>query len=482
MTSDSPNHSSPSGDLDLFAQKGGLRLATWFAGAYVLGGLLLIGVSLATSGRTPLSIPPMFLLVGAAVLFMIRSGRLRQGVMTIMWAMAALATYVGFGFSGLRAPVMIVLPLICMASGWLLGTRQALLISTTTVVLLLVLFRMHLDGHPFTEPVLPNYLLVLTFTVVLGTTLGILSIASFRKQYQHAMSLSVALEQRVEELRRSEETLEARVEERTLELGSALAQLKQTQQELVKAETLASLGSMVAGVSHELNTPIGNALTVASTLSHRFSNFSEQVDSDAIKRSSLKDFAAQGQEMAALIERSVHRAAELIASFKQVAVDQISERRRSFELRDLVNDVVATLRPGFKNQTWRVEIDVPEGLTCDSFPGPLGHVLSNLVQNAAIHGFDGRSDGCIAITAVGLGSEVEIAVADDGVGMDERTLAHVFDPFFTTRLGKGGSGLGLSICHRLSTSVLGGTLRVTSVKGQGSSFILRLPREVPGRL
>ena len=270
--------------------------------------------------------------------------------------------------------------------------------------------------------------------------------------------------------------------ERTDKLSQALDHLKRTQDDLIQAEKMASLGSMVAGVSHELNTPIGIAVTVSSSLVEQAKALDAAYRAGTLKRSEMDSGLRQVAEMSALIERSVTRAATLVASFKQVAMDQTSERRREFELREVVDDVICSLLPGLDHQTWRIENGVPPGIRCDSFPGALGQIVSNLIQNAAIHAFVGRADGIISVTAMVKGEHLELAICDNGVGMDAVMLAHVFDPFFTTRLGKGGSGLGLAICYRLASSVLSGELRASSEPGKGSSFVLTMPACAPGKM
>ncbi|HRE18661.1 MAG TPA: PAS domain S-box protein, partial [Rhodocyclaceae bacterium] len=187
-----------------------------------------------------------------------------------------------------------------------------------------------------------------------------------------------------EEVRRLNAVLETRVEERTAELKKVIGDLRETQEELLHSEKLASLGSLVAGISHDLNTPIGNTLTVATTLQDKVQEFNVKMRKGELKKSALVDFLNSAEEMADLLVRSCRRAAELVASFKQVAADQASERRRQFDLRELVEDVLVTLRPTFKHHPWVFSCDVPAGIACDSFPGPLGQVLSNLVQNACL--------------------------------------------------------------------------------------------------
>ena len=298
-----------------------------------------------------------------------------------------------------------------------------------------------------------------------------------RKQTARAQAHALNAErQRVETLRASERLLEQRVQERTAELSSTVDRLQRTQAELVQAEKLASLGALVAGVAHELNTPIGNALTVATTLEDSTRRLKTSLESGEMRKSVLGQFLVDAVAMSELITRSCERASALISSFKRVAVDQTSEHRRRFDVLSLVDDVCNSLRPGFKHTAWRIDVDVAAGIECDSYPGPLGQVIANLVQNAATHAFAGRAEGVVHISATATTTDVLLEVTDDGHGMPPEVMAHIFDPFYTTRLGQGGSGLGLSICMNIVTGVLGGTLHVFSDPGIGSRFVIRFPR------
>lgn len=289
----------------------------------------------------------------------------------------------------------------------------------------------------------------------------------------------LAERQLVDSLRSSERLLEVRVQERTAELSRAVEDLQKTQAELVEAEKLASLGALVAGVAHELNTPIGNALTTASTIQDAAHAMKQSLESGALKRSLLDTFIDRNMDMARLVVRSCERAAALITSFKRVAVDQTSEHQRVFDLAELVEDNINALRPSYKSANWVIESQLVRGIECNSYPGPLGQVLTNLVQNALLHGFAGREQGTVTITSARQGDWIELVVSDDGNGMPEETLVHIFEPFFTTALGKGGSGLGLAVCRNLVMGVMGGSIRAESRIGQGSRFVVRVPMVAP---
>ncbi|MGZ3237486.1 MAG: DUF6152 family protein, partial [Burkholderiaceae bacterium] len=265
------------------------------------------------------------------------------------------------------------------------------------------------------------------------------------------------------------------------ELAATLNTLNLAQEELVRSEKLAALGSLVAGIAHELNTPIGNSLMVASTLVDRTHNFSESY-ANGLKRSALESYIEDSAKAGDILVRNLYRAADLVTSFKQVAVDQTSSQRRVFSLSEVTAEIILTLSPTLKKTSVNVVQNIPATIRMDSYPGPLGQVVNNLVNNALLHGLEGRNSGTISITAQSTAEGwVELIVKDDGVGIPTANLNRIFDPFFTTKLGAGGSGLGLNITHTLVTSLLGGRIQVQSEVGIGTSFIISLPITAPLR-
>ncbi|TWA87678.1 PAS domain S-box-containing protein [Azospirillum brasilense] len=257
--------------------------------------------------------------------------------------------------------------------------------------------------------------------------------------------------------------------------------LRQAQRSLVQAEKLASLGALVAGVAHEISTPVGIGVTAASHLSEQARQFKADAAGGPLRRRELEEFVDRVDEGASLILGNLERACTLVQSFKQVAVDQTSEARRPFELRGYLEGVLGSLAPQMKGGGHRVTLECPDGLMMDSYPGALSQVVSNLVINALLHAFRPGVPGTIAIAVRADGpfsagaAGVVLDIADDGRGVPPDHIGRIFEPFFTTRRAEGGSGLGLHIVHNIVTEILGGRIAVASQPGAGCRFTIHLP-------
>lgn len=281
------------------------------------------------------------------------------------------------------------------------------------------------------------------------------------------------------ELRKLNNELENRVSERTSELQKTIEILQKTQQELVQSEKLASLGALVAGIAHELNTPIGNAVMVSTSQQHLVSSLAQDFQ-QGLKRSTLENFIDSIEETSDVLSHNLARAAELITSFKQIAVDQSSYNRRTFNLNEVIHELRLTLSPSLRKAGVELKEDIAPDLQLDSFPGPLTQVLMNIVNNATMHAFSGIEIPSIMIESKPADGEfVILEITDNGTGIAKQHLARLFDPFFTTKLGKGGSGLGLHIVYSLVTELLGGRIRVSSTSEHGTCFELTLPFIAP---
>lgn len=289
------------------------------------------------------------------------------------------------------------------------------------------------------------------------------------------------------EIRDINQQLELRVQARTekLEIANhdlsvALASVRAMQTELVRSEKLAALGSLVAGVAHELNTPIGNCVTVGSTLQQQVEDLSVAFEKGELRRSTLQMFSENAKRGTEILMRALTRASELIGSFKRVAVDQSSDQRRRFDLQTTLREVCLTLEPMYKNTPYQLTLALPDNIEMDGYPGALGQLITNFVSNALQHGFEGRGHGQMQLRAVATGVDhIALHFTDDGIGMSADTRNRVFDPFFTTKLGQGGSGLGMNIVYNIVREVLGGSIEITSSPGNGTVITVIIPVVAP---
>ncbi|MES5482788.1 PAS domain S-box protein [Bradyrhizobium sp. INPA03-11B] len=261
---------------------------------------------------------------------------------------------------------------------------------------------------------------------------------------------------------------------------AALRNLRETQNSLIEAEKLAALGRLVAGVAHEVNNPVGISLTVASALERKTANFEAQVERGDLRRSSLNDFLNTARDASSQLVANLNRAAELIQSFKQVAADRNYSDQRTFDLGDLTEQVVMSLRPGLRKHNLTLNVDCEPNLMMNSYPGPYGQVLTNLFLNAVAHAFpDGKAGEVEIQVHASSGDYVEVIFADNGCGMSLDVRRRAFDPFFTTRRDQGGTGLGLHIVYSIVTTRLGGRLSLESAPGNGTRIQMILPRVAP---
>jgi PAS domain S-box-containing protein len=318
----------------------------------------------------------------------------------------------------------------------------------------------------------------------------------------HLAGIAIARTRREEELARHRGHLEDLVAARTAELrhakeeaehaneelSTALENLSMTQEELVRRDKLAALGALVAGVAHELNTPIGNSLVMASSMSERTAELRRDLE-HGLRRSVLEGYLQKAADADEVVLRNLNRAAALVAGFKRIAVDSGNSQRARFVLGDVVAQLLQAMQPEVRRKGLELIEDVEHWLELDSYPGPLAQALQNLIENSLVHGFNGRGGhggrdgdnvGSITLSAHDTGNgEIAIVVSDSGAGIAAANLPRIYDPFFTTRLGSGGSGLGLYVTHNIVTGVLGGRIEAASAPGDGASFALRLPKVAP---
>ncbi len=286
-----------------------------------------------------------------------------------------------------------------------------------------------------------------------------------------------------EDVRQLNAELEQRVTRRTEELQDAnralhtsLDELQRAKDHLVQSEKLAALGELVAGVAHEINTPVGIGVTAASHLELKTREVGGLHQGGKLKRSDLESYLKTASESAGAILSNLTRAAELIRSFKQVAVDQSTQERRTFKLKEYIDGVLLSLRPKLKKTRHQVVVECPDDLELDTYPGAFSQILTNLVMNSLIHAFADQEQGEIRIRAAREAGTLELRYSDNGCGMDDAIRSRIFEPFYTTRRGQGASGLGLHIVYNLVTQFLGGRITCESAPGRGTTFILHIPQ------
>ncbi|MBI1208409.1 MAG: PAS domain S-box protein [Azospirillum sp.] len=256
----------------------------------------------------------------------------------------------------------------------------------------------------------------------------------------------------------------------------ALAQLTRTQESLIQAEKMASLSLLVAGVAHEINTPLGIGVTSASLLADKTAALRQTFESGQLKRADLSAYVAVALETVGLMLTNLGRAAELVHSFKQVAVDQTSAERRRFDLHSYIDECLMSLRPRLKLSRHQVVVDCPNGIMLDSYPGALAQILTNLVINSLLHAYEEGQTGILSITVADQDAAVVLRYADNGRGIPKNHLGRIFEPFFTTKRGAGGTGLGLHVVYNLATQTLKGDIAVDSEEGHGTTFTLHVPK------
>ncbi|MBE9186220.1 AAA family ATPase [Microcoleus sp. LEGE 07076] len=292
------------------------------------------------------------------------------------------------------------------------------------------------------------------------------------------ISISIENAQLYTNLQQFNQNLEKLVQQRTSELSQTLEDLKSAQNKLVESEKMAALGGLVAGVAHEINTPIGIGITAASLLAEKVTKFFELYSKGQIKRSELEKFLDTAMQSSNMILSNLTRAADLIHSFKEVAVDQSSELKRTFNVKNYLEEILTSLTAKLRQTKHKIEIKCDESIVLDSYPGVLCQIVTNLVLNSLIHAYDAENEGILAFDFKLEGDRLIFEYADNGKGITPENLTKIFEPFFTTKRGKGGTGLGLHIIYNLVTQKLKGTVTCESQVNKGTRFMIEFPVKI----
>jgi len=288
-------------------------------------------------------------------------------------------------------------------------------------------------------------------------------------------ALADAVDKRETELKHQHEHLEELVIERTQKLQSTLETLQQTQTELIEVEKMASLGGLVAGIAHEINTPIGIGVTAVTHLKEKADDIEKIFNDGTLRKNDFASFIKTATQSSDMVLTNLMRASDLVKSFKQVAVDQTSEAPRPFNLIEYLEEVLISLQPQLKRTKHEIHIEGERNLVVETVPGPVSQIITNLIMNSLLHAYDDQEAGQIHINVSHDENNAHLSYKDDGKGMAPETVAKVFEPFFTTKRGSGGSGLGMHILYNQVTQNLCGSVECISTLGEGTTFNIIFP-------
>ena len=300
--------------------------------------------------------------------------------------------------------------------------------------------------------------------------------SSIRKSYYPQ------LKKRIDEIEELNRTLEDRVKERTQELNQKNSDLKKTletlnktQKTLIESEKIAALGTLVSGIAHEINTPIGICLTGITYFMDIVDNIDNLYRTDNMSQEEFENFLKSSKDLAKTVNSNITRAAELVQSFKKISVEQNSSENRKFNLHVYIQDIVDALKNKLKKNQ-HINVNIPKTINIFGSPSACYQISTNLIINTLTHGFNENENGTLNISAIENDANVVITYKDDGKGIKEEDLPKIFEPFFTTNRSFGGTGLGLNLVYNIISSQLGGTITCKSKINQGAEFTITIPK------
>lgn len=347
------------------------------------------------------------------------------------------------------------------------GTRIFILFSLINLIVSIVI--VYVISHRITKPMVD--LTALAKEMANRN----LSVRSTVKSNDEIGILSENFNIMVERLDEATKDLEHKVELRTKELRTSLNELQLAQNHLVEAEKMASLGSLVAGISHEINTPIGIGITAISHIDEVLHNIEEKLNNGSLTKTEFNNMLSNSIESSKIALNSLKRGGELVSTFKKVAADQHIEEKTHINIKNQMDNVLLTLKPQFKNRKITIAMNVDPDIILYCYPGAIWQVTSNIILNALIHAFDPDVEGHISIDIRASDSILEIKIADNGKGIDEADVVKIFEPFFTTKRDRGGTGLGLNIVYNIVTQLFKGKIDCSSKLGRGTAFTILIP-------
>ncbi len=378
---------------------------------------------------------------------------------------------------GIRDLTLILLPVVLLFASVLLGSRSVLLYGALVSLMVIGLYVAeisYLIPSERSDMITLDSLLLVLITLGLMTIYLYLTFAQLVRNTHQIQYQSESVKATIDKLQQIRSSLE----QRTTELSLTNDHLVATQRQLVEAEKMASLGNLVAGISHEINTPLGIGITAATTLSAMTDELREHYKRGDIRRSYFEEYLMNAAESNQLIVNNLLRVDQLVQSFKQLSVDQLTLERRKFQVKTYLEEIVRGLDPILRGGQHNVHILIDETITINSYPGALAQVITNLIVNSVMHGYPDRSHGKLCIRAAVDSARLHLTYQDDGIGIAQDHLDKIYEPFFTTARDRGGTGLGLHIVYNLVTQKLGGTIRHESELNVGVTFYLELPLSI----
>ncbi|WP_252132087.1 ATP-binding protein [Clostridium caldaquaticum] len=354
--------------------------------------------------------------------------------------------------------ILIIVTLISSIIGAVKGVKEAKIFTFGTVIYIYYIIYAAIKNTYINELGLILFIL----------SLIVLTASRFVHMNQEIFELNKNLEQRV--LERTRE-----LEISNNELIEAMEKLQITQNHIVQSEKMAALGGLVAGVSHEINTPVGVSVTAASHLQEKTKELIDLYHNNSMKKSDFEKYLNITNESADIILSNLQRASELITSFKQVSADQSNEEKRVFKIKEYINQILLSLKPKLKKTKINVKVNCDENLEVYSYPGALSQIVTNFVMNSLFHAFEQGQEGEIEFNIKREESNIIFIYSDNGKGINKNILGKIFDPFFTTKRGKGGTGLGLNIVYNIVIHKLKGTIECESEEGKGTTFKIIFP-------
>jgi len=401
-----------------------------------------------------------------SVYFMAHRGKAKIGGNILLLILTFMLLGFVWKFDGLRDEVLLVFPAIIMFSLLLGSKRFALYVYLFVCLNVFIIGFMNQYGyisHNHSSSDLNSAILIII----------ILSIISYA-----VLLIAKDISRTNNALLQSKEELEIRVLKRTEELQESLNNLTNTQDQLIEAEKMASLGRLVAGVAHEINTPLGIAITASSHLDTATDNFSQEFDKENISKKNVHRYIETSQKSTELVLSNLKRAADLIQNFKEVAIDQSENSNRKFNVKSYLNEILSSLMPKLKETKHKVELFCDAELEVYTNAGAIAQVITNLFVNSLQHGFEEVNQGLISIIVNQHGENTSLIYLDNGCGMSTDNVAKVFEPFFTTKRGSGGSGLGMHVTYNLMTQSLKGSISCSSTMNKGTQFELLFPSKL----